>query len=103
MEAERKQLNELRARYQRLVDIINEDNFKEFHKYVVDEITEGLKNEFVTTYHSTTPERRKGIDNQAIFVSGFNNLLDGLRSTVEQVDIELARLDEDEKTEEEAV
>ena len=97
MEAERKQLNELREKYQRLVDVINEDSFKEFQKYVVDEITEGLKEEFISTYHSTTPERRKSIDNQAIFVSGFNNLLTGIKSTVEQVDIELARLDEDEE------
>ena len=96
MEAERKELNELRAKYQRLVDITNEDSFKEFQKYVVDEITKGLQEEFISTYHNTTPERRKNIDNQAIFVSGFNNLISGIQTTVGQCDIELARLDEDE-------
>ena len=95
MEQEMKELVELREKYQRLVDITNEDNFKEFQKYVLDEITEGLKNEFVTTYHNTTDDRRRAIDNQAIFVSGFNNLISGIQGTVAQCDIEMERLQED--------
>jgi len=95
MEQERKELEELKEKYQRLVDIINEDNFKEFEKYIVDEIADGLKEEFISTYHSTTPERRKRLDNQAIFVSGFNNLLNGIRSTVEQCNIEIQRFEEE--------
>ena len=96
MEQERKELEELKEKYQRLVDIIDEDNFKEFEKYIVDEIATGLKEEFIGNYHSTTPERRKLIDNQAIFVSGFNNLLAGIRGTIEQCNIEIERLEEDE-------
>ena len=96
MEQEMKDLVKLREQYQRLVDITNEDSFKEFQKYVVDDITEGLKEEFVTTYHNTTPERRKSIDNQAIFVSGFNNLIKGIQQTVAQCDIEIERLEMDE-------
>ncbi len=95
-----KKLTELKEKYQRLVDITNEDNFKEFQKYVVDEIAEGLKEEFVTNYHNTTDDRRRAIDNQAIFVSGFNNLISGIQGTVDQCDIEIERLQEDMKSEE---
>jgi len=100
MEQEMKDLVKLREKYQRLVDIVNEDSFKEFQKYVVDEIMEGLKTEFVTTYHSTTEDRRRSIDNQAIFVSGFNNLIEGIKGTVSQCDIEIERLTEDMQSEE---
>jgi len=92
-----KELVELREKYQRLVDLIEEDTFKEFQKYIVDEIAEGLKEEFVTSYHQATPDRKRAIDNQAIFVAGFNNLLSGIRATVDQCDIEIERLKADEE------
>ena len=79
-----------------LAEAVKSDSFKLFQSKL-DELGTDLKNEFVNGYFNLDDKRRKAVDNQAIFISGFNNVLRGIDETVDYYEQQLVLLDEEEK------
>ena len=96
MEAERKELEELRVKYGAILAATQEDSFKVITAYV-DEIRQNLNKHFTSGYHSADDKRKATIDRQAIFIEKFAEIIeDGPKQTLEQVKIENERLDLEE-------
>ena len=96
MENERKELEELREKYEAILAATQEDSFKVITAYV-DEIRQNLNKHFTNGYHSANAERKATIDRQAIFVEKFTEILEtGPQQTLDQVANENDRLDADE-------
>lgn len=94
-EEARKELEELKEKYQRIVDATNQDSFKVITAYV-DEIRQNLNKFYTNGYHSADAKKKDTLDRQATFIEKFTEILEtGPQQTLDQVHIELQRLDEE--------
>ena len=93
---DRENLNKLKDEYTLLASIINEDNFLVFREYL-NKMAEDLNKEFTNGYHDLDDKRKAAVDKQAIFISRWNNIMDGIPNTVEQCKVQLEMLDEEEQ------
>lgn len=100
MEEARKELEELREKYEAIYAATQEDSFKILKAYV-DEIRQNLNKFYTNGYHSADEKKKATLDRQATFVEKFTEILeDGPKQTLDQVMIEIQRLDEEPLEEE---